>query len=69
MLEEFGNRLVQLADSEEANSGATKALTRKVGHFLIALAAFLERVGQRLEHYGNALIDEAKIAAETSRSR
>jgi len=67
--EGFGHGLVKLADSEDIRSETAKALIRGAGYFLIALAGFLERVGQRLEHYGDSLIDEASRAQPGSAKR
>lgn len=64
MAEDFGNRLMQLADRSEVTGDSAKSLTREAGHFLMALAHVRERVGQRLERHGHALIDEAKATAE-----
>lgn len=67
MLDDYGNKLVQLPNSRETGSDTDKSLTTEIGHFLIALAAILGRVGHRLEHYGTGLIDEAKRNATNAR--
>jgi hypothetical protein len=59
MLEDFGHTLIQL-DGERPDQ-SEQSLTQKIGYFLIALAAILERIAEKLEQHGYALVEEAQM--------
>jgi hypothetical protein len=61
MVDQFGHKLVDSSATAGLNTDVAK-LMRDAGHFLIALAGILERVGMHLKEYGIDLTNEAQQA-------
>jgi hypothetical protein len=68
MAEEYGCKLLDAADSIKSADSEARDLTRKVGHYLNMLAAILGRIGERLRHHGDNLIEEERKRAQSSQS-
>lgn len=59
-IEEYGHKLIDVANRLKSADRADQDLTREAGHYLIQIAAFQGRSGGRLKHHGDNLIAEAK---------